>query len=283
LHNKPTCVNNVETYALVPWIVRHGAEAFAAIGTEKSKGTKVFSLAGAVQRGGLIEVPMGTTIRQIVQEIGGGVAKGRTFKAVQIGGPSGGCVPASLADTPVDYEALVGVGAIMGSGGIVVLDDKTCMVDLARYFLDFLQRESCGQCTMCRVGLARMHELLEKICRGEGHATDLAKLEELSKSVKIGSLCGLGQTGPNPVLSTLRHFREEYEAHLRGECPAGKCPALIHYRVLDNCIGCTLCDQACPTDAVIGRPFSRYEINDEKCIRCDACREACPENTIEVK
>jgi ferredoxin len=225
---------------------------------------------------------MGTTIRQIVEQIGGGVAPGGVFKAVQIGGPSGGCVPASLADTPVDYEALKEVGAIMGSGGMVVLDDRSCMVDIARYFLDFLQRESCGQCTMCRVGLARMHEILEKICRGEGHSADLTKLEELAGTVKIGSLCGLGQTGPNPVLSTLRHFRDEYEAHLRGECPAGKCPALIRYRVLDNCIGCTLCAQACPTAAIAHKPFKIHEVIDDLCIRCDACREACPEAAIEI-
>lgn len=282
LWGKPTCVNNVETYALVPWILRNGAEAFASLGTEKSKGTKVFALTGAVRRGGLIEVPMGTTIRQIVEEIGGGVAEGRTFKAVLVGGPAGGCVPASLGDTPVDYEELNSVGAIMGSGGMVVLDDTSCMVDVARYFMRFTQTESCGQCTLCRIGTRRMLDILDRLCEGKGQTGDLEKLEELAASISIGSICGLGLSAPNPVLTTLRHFRSEYEAHLEGRCPAGRCTSLIHYRVEDGCIGCTKCAQACPVGAIEMRPLEVHEIDDEKCVRCDACRTACPEEVISV-
>jgi NADH-quinone oxidoreductase subunit F len=283
LWDRPTNINNVETYALVPWIIRHGAEAFAALGTEKSKGTKVFALTGKVQRGGLIEVPMGVTIRQIVEEVGGGAPEGRQFKAVQIGGPSGGCIPAELCDTPVDYEALASVGAIMGSGGLVVLDDRTCMVDMARYFLEFTQNESCGKCTFCRIGTRRMLDILERLCAGEGKSGDLEKLEELSGLVKQGSLCGLGQTAPNPVLTTLRYFRDEYLAHIEGRCPAGKCRALIHYRVTDDCIGCTKCAQECPVDAIPLRPFEKHTIDDAKCTRCDSCRSVCPENAITVE
>lgn len=280
LWGSPTCINNVETYSLVPWIVRNGAEEFAALGTERSKGTKVFALAGEVRRGGLVEVPMGVTIRQIVQDIGGGVPDGREFKAVQVGGPSGGCVPAALADTPVDYEALASVGAIMGSGGMVVLDDRTCMVDVARYFLSFTQTESCGKCTMCRLGTRRILDVLERICEGHGRQGDLEKLDDLAAQVKAGSMCGLGQTAPNPVLSTLRHFRNEYEAHLAGRCPARRCKALIHYQVLDNCNGCTLCAQVCPTGAIALRPFAKHEVDDSLCTRCDSCRVACPIDAI---
>ncbi len=283
LWGKPTSINNVETYALVPWILRHGAEAFAALGTETSKGTKVFALAGKVRRGGLIEVPMGVTIRQIVEEIGGGVPEGATFKAVQIGGPSGGCLPASLADTPVDYDALAKVGAIMGSGGMVVLDDRTCMVDIARYFLAFTQDESCGKCTFCRVGTKRLLEILERLCAGQGRKSDLTTLEELSGLVKQGSLCGLGQTAPNPVLTGLRYFRDEYEAHVEGRCPAGVCKALIRYEITSDCIGCTLCSQQCPADAIPMRPFAMHVINDELCTRCDACRRGCPEDAIVIR
>ena len=240
LWGRPTSVNNVETYAMVPWIFRNGPEAFARLGTEMSKGTKVFALAGKIARGGLIEVPMGISIRQIVEEIGGGVPGGRKFKAVQIGGPSGGCVPAELADTPVDFEALAEVGAIMGSGGMVVLDDRDCMVDMARYFLRFTQDQSCGKCTLCRIGTRRMREILDRICCGKGQKGDLEALEQLSRTVGAGSICGLGRTAPNPVLSTLRYFRGEYEAHLAGRCPAGRCKDLIAYRVSDACIGCTL-------------------------------------------
>ena len=282
LWGKPTNINNVETYALVPWIMRHGAARFAEIGTEGGAGTKVFSLTGKITRGGLIEVPMGISIRQIVETIGGGVPGGRHFKAVQIGGPSGGCIPAALADLPIDYEALQQAGAITGSGGLVVIDDEDCMVDIARYFLEFTQRESCGKCTLCRVGTRRMLDMLDRLCTGEGKAGDLEKLEELALAVKRGSLCGLGQTAPNPILSTLRYFREEYQAHLQGHCPAGKCKALIVYRVNAGCIGCTKCAQACPADAIPLTPYSRHVINDEKCTRCGICRKLCPVKAIEV-
>ncbi len=282
LGDKPTLINNVETYAMVPWIIRHGAEAFAAMGTEKSKGTKVFALTGKVARGGLIEVPMGITIRQIVQDIGGGVANGRRFKAVQIGGPSGGCIPAELADTPVDYESLAAVGAIMGSGGLVVLDDSDCMVDIARYFLHFTQAESCGKCSFCRIGTKVMLDILDRLCNGQARPGDLAKLEDLCSQVKSGSLCGLGQTAPNPVLTTLRYFRHEYEAHVQGRCPARKCKALVKYQVKDNCIGCTKCAQECPADAIPMTPYQIHSIDVAKCTRCDVCRTVCPENAIEI-
>jgi NADH-quinone oxidoreductase subunit F len=283
LWGKPTCVNNVETFSLLPWILRNGAEAFASIGSETSKGTKVFALAGSVQRGGLIEVPMGTTIRQIVEEIGGGVAPGRQFKAVLIGGPSGGCVPASLADTPVDYQALQAVGAIVGSGGMVVLDDRSCMVDVARFFMSFTQNESCGKCTMCRVGTRRMKEILDRLCDGKGEEGDLETLETLGAAVANGSLCGLGQTAPNPVLTTLRYFRAEYEAHLQGRCPAGRCLPLIQYRVTEKCIGCTRCAQVCPVDAIPMQPHARHSIDMDRCVKCDVCRVECPEEAIVIE
>ncbi|HOM18539.1 MAG TPA: NADH-ubiquinone oxidoreductase-F iron-sulfur binding region domain-containing protein, partial [Thermoguttaceae bacterium] len=283
LWGRPTLVNNVETYAVVPWIIRHGADAFAALGTPTSKGTKVFALAGKVQRGGLIEVPMGCTIRQIVEEIGGGVAPGRRFKAVQIGGPSGGCIPASLADTPIDFEALNQLGAIMGSGGLVVLDDRDCMVDIARYFLRFTQDQSCGKCTFCRIGTRRMLEILDRITAGQGRPEDLERLEQLARSVQAGSLCGLGKTAPNPVLTTLRYFRDEYEAHLAGRCPAGKCSALIHYRITEKCLGCTLCAQHCPVGAIPIVPYVRPRIDQQKCTRCDTCRQVCPNGAIVVE
>jgi NADH-quinone oxidoreductase subunit F len=283
LWGKPTLINNVETLAMVPWIIRHGGEEFASIGTKTSKGTKVFSLAGKIQRAGLIEIPMGTTLRQIVEEIGGGVAAGRTFKAVQIGGPSGGCVPARLADTPVDYESLRDVGAIMGSGGMVVLDDTACMVDIARYFLQFTQNQSCGKCTFCRIGTKRMLELLDLLCAGKANRRHLQELERLAPQVTQGSLCGLGKTAPNPVLTTLRYFRDEYEAHLQGRCPAGKCRALIKYRVLENCTGCTICAQHCPADAIPMMPYARHVIDLDKCTRCDSCRQVCPQGAVEVK
>jgi NADH-quinone oxidoreductase subunit F len=283
LWGKPTVINNVETLAVVPWIVRHGPQAFAAYGTRLSKGTKVFALAGNIQRGGLIEIPMGTTIREIVDEIGGGVQPGRRFKAVQIGGPSGGCVPARLADTPVDYESLREVGAIMGSGGLVVLDDTACMVDIARYFLQFTQDQSCGKCTFCRIGTKRMLDILDRLCAGKGQRHDLAQLEHLALHVGAGSLCGLGKTAPNPVLSTLRYFREEYEAHLEGRCPAGKCSALIKYHILENCTGCTICAQRCPVEAIRMTPYRKHVIDLDLCTRCDSCREACPYGAIEVK
>ncbi len=282
LHGCPTLINNVETYSVIPWIIRNGAAAFAELGTGTSRGTKVFSLSGKVRRGGLVEVPMGVTIREIVEDIGGGVVPGRVFKAVQIGGPSGGCLPASLADTPIDYEALAATGAIMGSGGLVVLDDTDCMVDMARYFMKFLARESCGQCTMCRIGTQRMLDILERICAGKARRSDLLLLEELAPQVKLGSLCGLGQTAPNPVLTTLRYFRGEYEAHLQGRCPAGRCPSLIHYSINSRCIGCTLCAQECPTGAIEIRPFQEHSIDEALCIRCDGCRRVCPTDAVEV-
>jgi NADH-quinone oxidoreductase subunit F len=283
LRGQPTVINNVETLACVPWILSRGAAAFAAFGTGRSRGTKVFALAGKIRRGGLIEVPMGITLREIVEEIGGGVEAGRTFKAVQIGGPSGGCVPARLADTPVDYDALATTGAIMGSGGLVVLDNRDCMVDMARFFLRFTQAESCGRCTFCRIGTKRMLEILDRLCEGHGRPDDIESLSALADYVSRGSLCGLGQTAPNPVATTLKYFRDEYEAHLHEKrCPAGRCTALIHYRVKENCNGCTLCARACPVGAIAYRPYERHEIADRLCTRCDMCLQACPIDAIEV-
>ncbi len=283
LYDCPTLVNNVETLALVPWIVAQGAASFRNYGTEGSRGTKVFALAGRVVRGGLIEVPMGLTVREIVMEIGGGVPEGRALKAVQIGGPSGGCLPASLLDTPVDYETLLAAGSMMGSGGMVVLDETDCMVEMARYFVSFTQRESCGKCTACRVGSRRMLDILERLCAGQGRLEDLAALAELAEQVRGGSLCGLGRTAPNPVLTTLRYFREEYEAHVAGRCPAAKCPALIRYTVSEGCIGCTRCAQACPVEAIAFQPHERHVVDQQTCIRCDACRRVCPVQAIMVQ
>jgi NADH-quinone oxidoreductase subunit F len=252
------------------------------VGTLKSKGTKVFSLAGKINRGGLIEVPMGITIRKIVEEIGGGVQKGRKLKAVQVGGPSGGCIPEHLADHPVDFESLQEVGAIMGSGGLVVLDERDCMVDIARYFLSFTQQESCGKCTFCRIGTRRMLDILESLCGGTGTQKDLEELKDLAGWTQRGSLCGLGKTAPNPVLSTLQYFHDEYTAHIEGKCPAGKCTALISYRVTDRCIGCTICAQNCPVEAIPFTPHRKHTINNSLCVRCDNCRQMCPEEAIEV-
>ena len=283
LYGKPTLVNNVETYALVPWIIRKGGAAFAAFGSDRSRGTKVFALAGKVVRGGLVEVPMGLTLRDIVERIGGGIAAGRKLKAVQVGGPSGGCVPEHLCDLPIDYEKLTSAGAIMGSGGLVVLDETDCMVDIARYFLEFTQDQSCGKCTFCRIGTRRMLDILNRLCEGHGRAGDIEQLEQLALQVKQSSLCGLGKTAPNPVLSTLKYFRGEYEAHLEKRCPSGRCRSLIHYTVTDDCIGCTKCAQICPSAAIEPRPYEKHEVIDEKCIRCDSCRTACPVHAIRVQ
>lgn len=283
LFGKPTLVNNTETFAQIAYILREGWEKFAEIGTARSTGTKVFALAGKVARGGLIEVPMGITIREVIDEIGGGIANGKKFKAVQIGGPSGGCIPAEYADTPINFESLQEMGAMMGSGGLVVLDETDCMVDIARYFLSFTQEESCGKCTFCRVGTRRMLDILENITSGKGKKGDIEELEKLAEWTRKGSLCGLGRTAPNPVLSTLKYFREEYEAHINGTCPTGKCADLITYSVNDECIGCTKCVQKCPVDAIPFTPHEKHRIDTELCIKCDACRAACPVDAIDVK
>jgi len=282
LWQRPTLINNVETFTMVPWIVRHGAAAFAAFGTEKSKGTKVFALAGKIDRAGLIEVPMGITIREIVEDIGGGVPDSKKFKAVQIGGPSGGCIPAALSHTTVDFEALTAAGAIMGSGGLIVLDEEDCMVDMARYFMSFLRDESCGQCTFCRIGTTRMYEILNKLCQGKGKRADLDEITHIAALTAQGSICGLGRTAPNPVITTLRYFRDEYEAHIAGRCPSGKCKPLIEYVIHDNCIGCTICAQHCPVNAIPLTPYRRHQINTDLCTRCDVCRVDCPENAITI-
>jgi len=283
LWGKPTLINNVETFANVRHIVQNGAEWFSAIGTETSKGTKVFALAGQVRNTGLVEVPMGITLRELIFEVGGGVPEGRKFKAVQIGGPSGGCLPEELLDVPVDYESLREHGAIMGSGGVIVLDDSACMVNVAKFFLQFTADESCGKCPPCRVGTQMMLEILNRITEGRGTEEDLERLEELAQLVKSASLCGLGQTAPNPVLSTLRYFRDEYLAHIReGACPAGVCPALIHYEIdPELCRGCDACRRACPTGAIQGTPGKPpYTLDQSRCIRCGACLAACPFGAI---
>ncbi|MGB9781174.1 NADH-quinone oxidoreductase subunit NuoF [Caldanaerobacter sp.] len=279
---KPTIINNVETFANIPLIILNGGEWFASIGTEKSKGTKVFALTGKVNNTGLIEVPMGTTLREIIYEIGGGIPGGKKFKAVQIGGPSGGCIPAELLDTPIDYDSLTSAGAMMGSGGLVVMDEDTCMVNVAKFFLEFTVDESCGKCAPCRIGTKRMLELLEKITSGKGEEGDIEKLEELAKTIKATALCGLGQTAPNPVLSTLRYFRHEYEAHVKEKrCPAGVCTALLSF-VIDpeKCKACGICAKNCPVGAISGKPKTPYVIDQEKCIKCGTCIDKCPFGAI---
>jgi len=283
LWGKPTVINNVETWATVPNIIRRGADWFQGLGTETSKGTKIFALVGKIANTGLVEVPMGITLREIVYGIGGGIPDKRDFKAVQIGGPSGGCLPAKLLDLPVDYESLTAAGAMMGSGGMIVMDDKTCMVDVAKYFLNFLQDESCGKCVSCREGTQRMYEIVKAITEGKGKESDLAMLEELAKITKDASMCGLGQTAGNPVLTTLRYFRHEYEAHILDKrCPAGVCKNLIRYVVLaEKCTGCQSCKKACPNDCIKGTLKDIHLIDQSKCIKCGACKEACKFEAIE--
>ncbi|MBM4036879.1 MAG: NADH-quinone oxidoreductase subunit NuoF [Planctomycetes bacterium] len=282
---KPTCINNVETWATVPEIINRGAEWFAQIGTETSKGTKVFSLVGKVKNTGLVEVPMGITLREMVFDIGGGIQGDRAFKAVQTGGPSGGCIPASLLDLPIDYERLTEAGSIMGSGGMIVMDEDTCMVDVARYFLEFLRDESCGKCTACREGVDAMYQMVANICEGKGKPDDIPLLEELGQAVKDGSLCALGGTAPNPVLSTLRYFKDEYEAHITDRrCPAGVCKALITYRINpERCKACLLCNKNCPTGAVSGEKKKPQTIAQEKCIKCGVCRDVCKFEAVTVQ
>jgi NADH:ubiquinone oxidoreductase subunit F (NADH-binding)/NAD-dependent dihydropyrimidine dehydrogenase PreA subunit/(2Fe-2S) ferredoxin len=283
LWGKPTVINNVETLATVPLIMRVGAEEYAEYGTDRSKGTKTFALAGKVKNTGLIEVPLGTTLRQIVFNIGGGILNDKQIKAVQTGGPSGGCIPASMLDTPVDYESLTAAGSIMGSGGMIVMDENTCMVDIAHYFLSFTQKESCGKCPPCRVGTKRMLEILERIKAGQGEPEDIGRLEKLASAVKSGSLCGLGQTAPNPVLTTVRYFRDEYLAHIsEHRCPAAVCPALITYQITDACNGCTLCARVCPSNAITGELKQKHTIDPKACIRCGACYDSCNYNAIIV-
>ena len=285
LWGKPTNINNVETYANVPQILLKGGEWFASMGTEKSKGTKTFAIAGKVKRTGLIEVPLGITVREIVYDVGGGILDDKAFKAVQTGGPMGGCIPEQYLDLPVDYESLASVGSIMGSGGFVVMDEDTCMVDIARFFMEFAQEESCGKCVPCRVGTRQMLEILERICAGHGKPGDIERLETLGKYVKMGSLCGLGQGAPNPVLSTIRFFREEYEAHIYDKkCPAKVCRGLIEYKVdPDLCIGCTRCARNCPVNAITGAPKQPHTIDPEVCIRCGICAQVCPVKAISVE
>ena len=277
LFQKPTILNNVETYANIPQIIVNGPEWFASMGTEKSKGTKVFALGGKIHNTGLVEIPMGTTLREIVEEIGGGVPNGKKFKAAQTGGPSGGCIPAEHFDVPIDYDNLTAIGSMMGSGGLIVMDEDTCMVDIAKFFLEFTVDESCGKCTPCRIGTRRMLEILDKITKGQATMEDLDKLEELCYHLKENSLCALGQTAPNPVLSTLRYFRDEYIAHIVDKkCPAGVCKDLLQYKIdPDKCKGCTLCARTCPADAIIGKVKEVHMINPEQFLKCGACMEKC--------
>ncbi|MGN0159247.1 MAG: NADH-quinone oxidoreductase subunit NuoF [Brotaphodocola sp.] len=277
LFGKPTILNNVETYANIPQIILNGPEWFASMGTEKSKGTKVFALGGKINNTGLVEIPMGTTLREVIEEIGGGIPNGKKFKAAQTGGPSGGCIPAEHFDIPIDYDNLISIGSMMGSGGLIVMDETDCMVDIAKFFLEFTVEESCGKCTPCRIGTKRMLEILDKITKGQATMEDLDKLEELCYYVKNNSLCGLGQTAPNPVLSTLRYFRSEYEAHIKEKrCPAGVCKALLSYHIdPDKCKGCTLCARNCPNNAIIGTVKNPHIIDTDKCVKCGVCMEKC--------
>lgn len=284
LWKKPTNINNVETFANIPWIIYHGSQAYSIYGTEKSKGTKVFALAGKIKRSGLVEVPMGITIRDIIFKLGGGIKDNKKFKAVQLGGPSGGCIPEYLADTVIDYDSVTATGAIMGSGGMVVMDETTCMVDVAKFFLDFTRKESCGKCTFCRMGTKRMLEILERITQGKGEEGDIEKLEELAYQIKENSLCGLGQTAPNPVLTTIKYFRNEYEAHIRDKkCPSLVCKSLLTYTISpDKCTGCMVCAKNCPTNAISGERKMPHIINQELCIKCGACFSKCKFDAIKL-
>lgn len=282
LWGKPTLINNVETFANIPPIILNGWEWFASIGTERSKGTKVFALAGKVNNTGLVEIPMGTTLREVVFDIGGGIPNGKKFKAAQTGGPSGGCLPAELLDIPIEYDTLIQAGSMMGSGGMIIMDEDTCMVDIAKFFLQFTQDESCGKCPPCRIGTKRMLEILERITTGKGKEGDIELLEKLAKNIKASALCGLGQTAPNPVLSTIRYFRDEYEAHIKEKrCPAGSCQALLSFNILaEKCKGCGLCAKECPVNAITGEKRSPYTIDQDKCIKCGNCLEKCPFDAI---
>ncbi len=285
LFGKPTLLNNVETYANICQIILNGADWFASMGTEKSKGTKVFALGGKINNTGLVEIPMGTTLREVIYEIGGGIPGGKKFKAAQTGGPSGGCIPAEHLDVPIDYDNLISIGSMMGSGGMIVMDEDNCMVDIAKFFLEFTVDESCGKCPPCRIGTRRMHEMLEKITEGKGKPGDIEKLEKLAQNIKAAALCGLGQTAPNPVLSTIRYFRDEYEAHINEKrCPSGVCKALLNY-VIDpaKCKGCSLCARVCPAGAISGEIKKPYTIDTEKCIKCGACVEKCKFGAISRK
>ncbi|MCP4566651.1 MAG: 4Fe-4S dicluster domain-containing protein [FCB group bacterium] len=283
LHDKPTVLNNVESFATVPMIIEKGADWFSSIGTAKSSGTKVFSLAGKIKNSGLVEVPMGITLREIIFDIGGGIPGGREFKAVQTGGPSGGCLPADKLDLACDFDSLTEAGSMMGSGGMVIMDDHTCMVDVARYFLEFLVMESCGKCVPCREGLYQLHKLCSKVCEGEATEDDLDLMEKLSKSIQVGSLCGLGQSGPNPFLSTLQYFREEYLAHVRDKkCPGGVCRNLIKFEITDECTGCLACIKACPTEAITGEKKKIHVLDQDKCTQCGSCYTVCTFDAIEI-
>lgn len=285
LFEKPTLLNNVETYSVIPQILTKGGDWYATYGPDGAKGTKVFALGGKINHTGLVEIPLGTPLRKVVEEIGGGIPGGKKFKAAQAGGPSGGCIPASLIDTPIEYASLKAVGSIVGSGGLIIMDEDTCMVDIAKFFLDFTIDESCGKCTACRIGMKRLHELLDKITSGKGEMEDLTRLEELAAHIQSSSLCALGQTAPNPVLSTLRYFRDEYIAHIVDKkCPAGVCKALLQYRINpDKCKGCTLCARVCPADAISGTVRNPHSIDTAKCLKCGACMEKCKFGAIEKK
>ena len=283
--NKPSNINNVETFANVSWIIENGGKAFSAMGTENSKGTKVFALTGKIKRGGLVEIPMGLTLREVIYDIGGGIRDGKDFKAVQLGGPSGGCIPKELLDTVIDYKALSATGAIMGSGGMVVMDEGTCMVNMARFFLDFTTKESCGKCVHCRIGTTRMFEILTRITEGNGKEGDIELLTELCEGIRSGALCGLGQTAPNPVLTTIKYFRNEYESHINEKkCPAGECAALRQFAIdPEKCKGCTLCSKKCPVGAISGNVKEAHTIDTEKCIKCGQCKEVCRFGAIEIR